>query len=68
MSMIDWVTTDELAKILHITRNQVYGLVRGGMPHIKVSTKCFLFDKAEVETWLRSNVDRIYKQDKMEDI
>lgn len=50
------LTAEEVAKILKLkNRNRVYDLVRAGkLPCVKFSRKCYRFNLAEIENFIKS--------------
>ncbi len=49
-----WISEKELARHLGISPRHLHNLRRAGLPHISLG-KSIRFDRAEVETYLRTN-------------
>lgn len=54
------LTTIEVARALGVSKQFVRMLAKGGMPHIKISPKLWLYPRSAIELWLveRANADQ----------
>lgn len=59
--MEQYLTIDELSKLIHLKKSTIYKYVCGRrIPHIKTSEKHLLFKKTDIEDWLESKqVDEV---------
>jgi len=51
---IKFLTVEDVAEMLQVTRTTIYNLKKRGLPFIKLG-KNIRFDEAEVVEWVRSN-------------
>lgn len=51
---IKFLTVEDVAEMLQVTRTTIYNLKKKGLPFIKLG-KNIRFDEAEVVEWVRSN-------------
>lgn len=59
-SDIKFLTVEDVAEMLQVTRTTIYNLKKKGMPFIKLG-KNIRFDQDEVVNWVRSN-SRVEKE------
>lgn len=51
---IKFLTVEDVAEMLQVTRTTIYNLKKKGLPFIKLG-KNIRFDEADVVNWVRSN-------------
>lgn len=50
------LTADEAARLLHVPRSTLYGLVRSrGLPHVRIGDRALRFTRADLEAWIAQN-------------
>ena len=49
-----YITAQELADLLQVTRQHVYNMIHEGLPSVKIGA-CRRFDVIEVSSWLKMN-------------
>lgn len=52
---IDYITMEEMSKILRVSKATLSRYCEKGLPHLKVSSHHLLFDKQQVLSWIASN-------------
>jgi excisionase family DNA binding protein len=62
-SEIKFLTIEDLAEMLQVTRTTIYNLKKKGLPFIKLGRN-IRFDRDEVIEWVKSNRVQILEDDK----
>lgn len=58
---VKYLTIEDVAEMLQVTRGTIYNFKKKGLPFIKIG-KTLRFDQEEVIDWVKSNNERVVHQ------